>query len=42
MIIEFIDGYSIEIEKGKSFVIGDNLLSHKAKTVEETEMLITD
>lgn len=42
LIIEYHDGNFEEINAGNLIVIGDNLNSHKAKTIIETEVLLID
>lgn len=42
LIIEFKDGTSVDVTKGNSYVLGDNVQAHKAVTLSETEVFIVD
>lgn len=42
LIIEFKDGSSVDVTKGNSYVLGDNVQAHKAITLAETEVFIVD
>ncbi|MBL7704626.1 MAG: DHCW motif cupin fold protein [Taibaiella sp.] len=42
LIIEFKDGTSVDVTKGNSYVLGDNVQAHKAITLAETEVFIVD
>ncbi len=42
LIIEFKDGSSVDVTKGNSYVLGDNVQAHKAITLSETEVFIVD
>lgn len=42
LIIEFKDGTSVDVTKGNSYVLGDDVQVHKAITLAETEVFIVD
>lgn len=42
LIIEFKDGSSVDVTKGNSYVLGDDVQAHKAITLAETEVFIVD
>ncbi|OJV50624.1 MAG: hypothetical protein BGO31_09270 [Bacteroidetes bacterium 43-16] len=42
LIIEFKDGTSVDVTKGNSYVLGDDVQAHKAMTLSETEVFIVD
>ena len=42
LIIEFKDGTSVDVTKGNSYVLSDNVQAHKAMTLSETEVFIVD
>lgn len=42
LIVEYIDGSSVSVAAGNSLLLGDHVLSHKARTEIETQVLIVD